>query len=168
MCTCWNSINNLIKLQYNEIHKSFEHSQVVMGYLYNNKLYDNLRGFVSRAALSMIYDECKRIQYVGVDKSACGCELRSTHGLPCACELARETSSLLGCIPLRLVHAHWSMLYFAKTSEEGTCDISIKNEIDAIYRRFANLINIQRLSLRLNFMNFLFRIVHQCVHLQRR
>ncbi|KAJ1409029.1 PKS-NRPS hybrid synthetase [Sesbania bispinosa] len=50
-----------------------------------NMLQDS-RGLVSRDALALIDDEKQHINYVGINSSACGCTLRNTHGLPCACQ----------------------------------------------------------------------------------
>ena len=52
-------------------------------------VFKELRGFVSRNALNMIVCESKRADYIGLDPLACGCEVRRTHGIPCAHEIAR-------------------------------------------------------------------------------
>lgn len=44
----------------------------------------------SRFALNHIANEVDRMKFVHVDMSHYGCVLRSTHGLPCASELARH------------------------------------------------------------------------------
>ena len=64
-------------------------------------LYKRLLGMVSRNALNEIATEVERLCYLGNDPSSCGCMMRSTHGLPCACELSRYTA---GSIPVDLVH----------------------------------------------------------------
>ena len=54
--------------------------------------------------------EYKHVSYVGIDSSRCGCVMRITHGLPCACELARY---VVGSIPLGVIHMFWRMLSFS-------------------------------------------------------
>ena len=90
---------------------------------------------VSRYALHFIAIECERVNDIGIDSSQCGCTLRSTHGLPCACELGRYVGS---SIPLQSIHPFWRTLYF---SDEGfsELEVRIKPEMDAIYERFEDL-----------------------------
>ena len=87
LCTCWDAINNLLVLQHNQIKASFETSLNVATYSYNIPLYKGLLGLVSKYALVHIAEEFNKVNFVGFDKKKCGCVLRYTHGLPCACEL---------------------------------------------------------------------------------
>ena len=52
-------------------------------------------------ALNHIAEELQRVKFVGVDTSYCGCIVRSNHGQPYACGLARY---VLDSIPLEVVH----------------------------------------------------------------
>ncbi|KAH1242735.1 hypothetical protein GmHk_07G020006 [Glycine max] len=90
---------------------------------------------VSRDALNQIASEVDRLCYLGNNPSSCGCVMRSTHGLPCACELSRYTA---GSIPLESVHIFWRRLCF---SDQGLCEteVSIKEEIETISKRFDEL-----------------------------
>jgi len=56
---------------------------------------------VLRYALNEIVAEFERVHYAGKNPSACGCVMRTTHGLPCACELSRYVVS---SIPLDSIH----------------------------------------------------------------
>jgi len=47
---------------------------------------------VSIIALEKILDEIKRVGFIGIDPVACGCQLRCTHGLPCAHKIADYTT----------------------------------------------------------------------------
>ena len=49
------------------------------------------------------------MNYADIDSSRCGCIMKTTHGLPCACELARY---VVGSIPLDTVHMFWQTLSF--------------------------------------------------------
>ena len=61
--------------------------------------------------------------------------MRSTLGLPCACELSRYTA---GSISLESVHMFWRRLCF---SDHGLCEmeVSIMEEIETISKRFDKL-----------------------------
>ncbi|BAU00935.1 hypothetical protein VIGAN_11007500 [Vigna angularis var. angularis] len=61
--------------------------------------------------LGLIADEVERVNQIDLDSDNCGCILRSTYELPCACELARHESSI---IPLGEIHIF----------EKRPCDVS--------------------------------------------
>ncbi|KHN21030.1 Hypothetical protein glysoja_034152, partial [Glycine soja] len=131
----WDAMNNMITLQHVEIKASFETSTHVVGHVYKKTLYKRLLGMVSRDALNQIASEIDRLRYLGNNLSSCGCVMRSTHGLPCACELSRYTAS---SIPLESVHLFWRRLCF---SDQGLCEteVTIKEEIEVISKRFDEL-----------------------------
>ncbi|KAH1237243.1 putative protein FAR1-RELATED SEQUENCE 10 [Glycine max] len=110
LCSVWDAMNNMITLQHVEIKASFETSTHVVGHVYKKTLYKRLLGMVSRDALNQIASEIDRLRYLGNNLSSCGCVMRSTHGLPCACELSRYTAS---SIPLESVHLFWRRLCFS-------------------------------------------------------
>ncbi|RZB74634.1 putative protein FAR1-RELATED SEQUENCE 10, partial [Glycine soja] len=135
LCSVWDAMNNMITLQHVEIKASFETSTHVVGHVYKKTLYKRLLGMVSRDALNQIASEIDRLRYLGNNLSSCGCVMRSTHGLPCACELSRYTAS---SIPLESVHLFWRRLCF---SDQGLCEteVTIKEEIEVISKRFDEL-----------------------------
>ncbi|KAH1250309.1 Protein FAR1-RELATED SEQUENCE 2 [Glycine max] len=135
LCSVWDAMNNMITLQHVEIKASFETSTHVVGHVYKKTLYKRLLGMVSRDALNQIAFEIDRLRYLGNNLSSCGCVMRSTHGLPCACELSRYTA---GSIPLESVHLFWRRLCF---SDQGLCEteVTIKEEIEVISKRFGEL-----------------------------
>ncbi|XP_040862117.1 uncharacterized protein [Glycine max] len=49
----------------------------------------------------IIAAEFERVHYAGKNPSTCGYVMRSTHGLPCACELSKY---VVDCIPLDSIH----------------------------------------------------------------
>jgi len=87
-----------------------------------------LLGMVSRYALNQIVVEYKRVSYAGIDSSHCGCVMRTTHGLPCACELVRYVVS---SIPLGVIHMFWQRLSF---SDQGLSEpkVNITEEMENI------------------------------------
>jgi len=110
LCSVWEAMNNMITLQHTEIKASFETSTHVVGHAFKVTLYKKLLGMVSMYALNQIVAEYEHVSYVGIDSSRCGCVMRITHGLPCACELARY---VVGSIPLGVIHMFWRMLSFS-------------------------------------------------------
>ena len=68
-----------------------------------------LLGMVSRYALNEIAAEYERVAYAGKNPSCCGCVMRATHGLPCACELSKY---VFGSIPLETIHIFWHTQFF--------------------------------------------------------
>ncbi|KAL5169794.1 putative protein FAR1-RELATED SEQUENCE 10 [Glycine soja] len=135
LCSVWDAMNNMITLQHVEIKASFETSTHVVGHVYKKTLYKRLLGMVLRDALNQIASEIDRLRYLGNNLSSCGCVMRSTHDLPCACELSRYTA---GSISLESVHLFWRRLCF---SDQGLCEtkVTIKEEIEVISKRFDEL-----------------------------
>ncbi|XP_068487107.1 uncharacterized protein [Phaseolus vulgaris] len=134
LCSCWDAIKHVIILQHNEIKASFEMSLHVIGHTFNVQLYKMLVGFVSKHALILIAEEFDRVNDVGFDSECCGCVLRRTHRLPCACQLARYA---MGVIPLNEVHVMWTRLSFSDLSEcDSSSELSIQQEWDVILSRF--------------------------------
>ena len=90
---------------------------------------------VSRYALNQIAAEFECVHYAGKNPSSCGCVVRTTLGLPCACELSKYVS---GCIPLDSIHMFWRRLSF---SDQGLSEpkVSIKVEIETISKIFEEL-----------------------------
>ncbi|KAL5142514.1 PKS-NRPS hybrid synthetase [Glycine soja] len=135
LCSVWDAMNNMMTLKHTEIRASFETSMHVVGHVFKKTLYKRLLGMVSRYTLNEISVEFERVRYLKDNVSSCGCVLRTTLGLPCACELQRYEG---GSIPLDAVHMYWRRLNF---SDQELCqaEVSIKEEIDRIYKRFEEL-----------------------------
>ncbi|KAH1225796.1 hypothetical protein GmHk_11G032620 [Glycine max] len=128
-------MNNMITLQHVEIKASFETNTHVVGHVFKKTLYKRLVGMVLRNTLNEIVGKVERLRYLDNNPSSCGCVMRSTFGLPCACKLSRYTT---GSIPLDSVHMSWRRLCF---SDQGLCEVedSIKEEIETISERFEEL-----------------------------
>ncbi|KAH1253759.1 Protein FAR1-RELATED SEQUENCE 5 [Glycine max] len=131
----WDAMNNMIMLQHTEIKASFETSTHVVGHVFKITLYRRLLGMVSRYALNYIVAELERVDYAGKNPSSCGCMVRTTLGLPCACELSKYVSR---CIPLDSIHMFWRRLSF---SDQGLyeSEVSIKEVMETISKRFEEL-----------------------------
>ncbi|KAH1249409.1 Protein FAR1-RELATED SEQUENCE 5 [Glycine max] len=135
LCSVWDAMNNMMALQHTEIRASFETSTHVVGHVFKKTLYKRLLGMVSRYTLNEILVEFERVRHFKDNLSSCGCVLRTMLGLPCACELQRYDG---GSIPLDAVHMYWRRLSF---SDQKLCEVevSIKEEMDRIYKRFKEL-----------------------------
>ncbi|KAH1254121.1 hypothetical protein GmHk_04G010626 [Glycine max] len=125
---CLGCHDNMITLQHTQIKTSFETNTHVVGHVFKKTLYKRLLGMVLRYALNEIVAEFERVHYAGKNPSACGCVMRTTHGLPCACELSRRLSF----------------------SDQGLCEaeVTIKEEIKTISKRFEELDLLSRVKLR--------------------
>ncbi|KAH1253198.1 hypothetical protein GmHk_04G009926 [Glycine max] len=110
LCSVWDAMNNMIMLQHIKIKASFETSTHVVGHIFKVTLHKRLLGMVSRYALNQIGAEYERVHYAGKNPSRCGCVMRTTHNLPCACELSKY---VLGSIPLDSIHMFWRRSSFS-------------------------------------------------------
>ncbi|KAL5170429.1 PKS-NRPS hybrid synthetase [Glycine soja] len=159
LCSVWDAMNNMITLQHTEIKASFETSTHVVGHVFKKTLYRRLLGMVSRYALNQVAAELERVDYVGKNPSSCGCVVRTTLGLPCACELSKYVG---GCIPLDSIHIFWRRLSF---SDQGLSELEegIKDVMETISKRFEEL---DVCGLNFGKLHTLIRI--RCVLLQQR
>ena len=75
------------------------------------------------------------VSYASIDSSHCGCVMRTTHGLPCACELDRY---VVGSIPLGVIHMFWRRLSF---SYQGISEpeVSLTEEMETTSKQFKEL-----------------------------
>ncbi|KAH1188421.1 hypothetical protein GmHk_U059536 [Glycine max] len=144
LCSVWDAMNNMITLQHTEIKASFETSTHVVGHVFKKTLYKRLLGMVSSYALNQIAAELERVDYAGKNPSSCGCVVRTTLGLPCACELSKYVG---GCIPLDSIHMFWRRLSF---SDQGLSEpeVGIKDVMETIYKKFEELDVCGKFTLR--------------------
>ncbi|KAL5133189.1 putative protein FAR1-RELATED SEQUENCE 10 [Glycine soja] len=152
LCSVWDVVNNMITLQHTQIKASFETSTHVVGHVFQKTLYKRLLGMVSRYALNQIAAEFERVHYASKNPSSCGCVVRTTLGLPCACELSKYVG---GCIPLDSIHMFWRRLSF---SNQGLSEpeVGIKDVMETIYQKFEELDVCGKFTLRSN----LWKIAH--------
>ncbi|KAH1257237.1 hypothetical protein GmHk_03G007253 [Glycine max] len=135
ICNVCEAMNNMMTLQHTQIKASFETSTHVVGHVFKVTLYKILLGMISRYSLNEIAAEYERITYVGKNPSRRGCVMRSTHGIPCACELFKYVVS---SIQLETIHIFWRRLSF---SNQGLCEthVTIIEEMETISKRFEQL-----------------------------
>jgi len=95
LASCWDEIDKMLKNQLGEIQGSFGRSMIVMEHKYKRqKLFSELEGYVSRAALSFIDDQLQRSRTFDFAKEDCGCVQMTTYGLPCACIIAEKRKKI--------------------------------------------------------------------------
>ncbi|XP_052193889.1 uncharacterized protein LOC127802218 [Diospyros lotus] len=101
----WTIINSPIELQHVEIKGSFEKSLTLVQHNFKPVIFRELGGVISKSALNMVLMQSQLAHKIGIDKVSCGCVIRTTYGLPCACEIA-EFMVQGRPIPLSTVHIH--------------------------------------------------------------
>ncbi|KAI5406653.1 hypothetical protein KIW84_053115 [Lathyrus oleraceus] len=91
-----------------------------------------------------------RVDYVGTNRKICGCTLRTSYGLPCACDLGRYTLGGIP-IPIDVVHVHWRKLTMEVELEVGEDDgseVDMTSAMDELWRRFRSLDVIGKRALK--------------------
>ncbi|KAI5399389.1 hypothetical protein KIW84_064662 [Lathyrus oleraceus] len=150
MVKCWEAMNNNLRLQLGNIRASFQKIFYEVEHAHVSPFYGYLRGSVSRAALRRIAEELLRVDYVGTNRKICGCTLRTSYGLPCACELGRYTLGGIP-IPIDVVHVHWRKLTMEVKLEVGEDDgseVDMTSAMDELWRRFRSLDIIGKRALK--------------------
>ncbi|KAI5404231.1 hypothetical protein KIW84_051400 [Lathyrus oleraceus] len=143
-------MNNNLRLQLGNIRASFQKSFYEVEHAHISPFYGYLRGSVSRAALRRIAEELLRVDYVGTNRQICGCTLRTSYELPCACELGRYTLGGIP-IPIDVVHVHWRKLTMEVELEVGAYDgseVDMTCAIDELWKRFRSLDDIGKKALK--------------------
>lgn len=126
----WEGIESMLTNQFSGIQTTFGQSLSVEEHRYGKDryLYEQLLWKVSRSALDNIFHESKRVVECGMDSKKCGCVMRTSCGLPCACLLAKKIHHRL---PIRLdeIHPQWKKLVI-DYGEEGDGGEGGDEEID--------------------------------------
>ncbi|KAJ1406826.1 MULE transposase domain [Sesbania bispinosa] len=102
---------------------------------------DKVRGLKCTCKNAMVHiaQEMGQVEYIGIDTSTCGCKLKMTYGLPCACQLA-ICKMYFGFIPVEKVHAHWRRLTFTDQVSEAKCaGVTLHPELNELEQRFDEL-----------------------------
>ncbi|KAJ9542274.1 hypothetical protein OSB04_028780 [Centaurea solstitialis] len=123
-------IHQVIQSQDTSIKASFEMSRNIRKHLFKDDQFNILRGFVSFNALDMIFNENKRIF-----AEQCGCKLRTSHGLPCAHELALYRCQHVP-IPLDAIDIFWKKLDFSPCVSAHDGDIQCDDEVQMFTENF--------------------------------
>jgi len=96
LASCWDEIDKMLAIKLSKIQACFGRRHIVLEHIYkDNFLYSKLEDCVFRAALSFIFEEAKRSKTSGFAKKNCGCVLKTSYGLSCACNLAMKIKEKL-------------------------------------------------------------------------
>lgn len=126
MVKFWEAMNNKLRLQLGKILASFQKLFYEVEHVHISPFYGNLCGSISRAALGRVAEQLLRVDYVRTNGKICGCTLRISYGLPCACDLGRYTLSGIP-IPIDNVHVRWRKL---SMEVELEVDVDDGSEVD--------------------------------------
>ncbi|XP_058764158.1 uncharacterized protein LOC131637576 [Vicia villosa] len=100
---------------------------------------DNKSSFISRHCIQIIGKKLEKGKFVGASKQRCGCYIRTTCGLSCACHLVGY--QILGIpIPLESIHVFWTKLqiyeYEVSLDEEKW---DLEEECEELKRQFSTM-----------------------------
>ncbi|XP_076925217.1 uncharacterized protein LOC143587957 [Bidens hawaiensis] len=113
-----------------------EVSRMLLNYFVDGTLvatYSRTVGNLS--ALDIILADHESWKNLQVDSSNCGCRLRNSCGLPCACELSMYISSGQ-CISLDSIDIFWRKLDFVPSTTVQDDDVSRENELKHFKENF--------------------------------
>ncbi|KAG8478833.1 hypothetical protein CXB51_028781 [Gossypium anomalum] len=125
-------IDQIVKSQLTSIYESFEKSRIVLKHRHNLPCFRLLRGFVALEALDILKKELQH----QLDSSNCGCKLRHSCGLPCACMLSVYLNSGGECILLDSIDVFWRKLDLLPSTSVKNEDICCDSELEMFKENF--------------------------------
>lgn len=151
LCRDYDYMNQMIQNQHNEIKALFGCSTTMLEHRFRD---NNLFLQLVYAGLSFIYHETKRAKKVGSNSSKCGCTLRNTYNLPCACLILKKTK-LDRLIRMDEVYSHLKRPWF---DDDGMMkyvksNISIMVEWGVIQERFFKADDNMKLHIKQKLRN---------------
>ena len=90
---------------------SFEEIKTRIKHIHRNTTFSYLLTNVSIEALELLTQEMKRVEALRQNDESCGCILRSSCSLPCACVLITYVDTGLS-VPLDVIEVFWRKLNF--------------------------------------------------------
>lgn len=106
----WSTMHSMVLSQLWDIDQAMQHSRRMFNHVHNReKDFRDIRSHVSTYAMDLLLEEQRRSTGIGNIRENCGCVLRSTHGLPCAHELATYYLERR-LISLEAIDDHWKQL----------------------------------------------------------
>ncbi|KAK5839250.1 hypothetical protein PVK06_008025 [Gossypium arboreum] len=129
-------IDQIVKSQLTSIYESFEKSRIVLKHRHNLPCFRLLRGFVALEALDILEGELQRSSRNQLDSSNCGCKLRHSCGLPCACMLSVYLNSGGECIPLDSIDVFCRKLDLSPSTSVENEDIFCDGELETFKENF--------------------------------
>ncbi|KAK9675780.1 hypothetical protein RND81_11G030700 [Saponaria officinalis] len=106
----WSRIHSMLEGQHSKIRKELEDS--MSRPRITHRMFSLLQGKVSTKAIEIMEDEVKRGVALGIGlELGCGCVLRTTHCLPCACTLI-DVKNNGSRVHLSDIHPFWRTLEY--------------------------------------------------------
>ncbi|KAK9677626.1 hypothetical protein RND81_11G156600 [Saponaria officinalis] len=138
--TMWSRIHSMLEGQHSKIRKELEDS--MSRPRITHCLFSLLQGKVSTKAIEIMEEELKRGVALGIGlKLRCGCVLRRTHGLPCACALV-DLKNSGSRVHLSDIHSFWRTLEYENSEAMPKNDNDMLDELidkarqsDPVYRK---------------------------------
>ncbi|KAK9671375.1 hypothetical protein RND81_12G026000 [Saponaria officinalis] len=138
--TMWSRIHSMLEGQHSKIRKELQDS--MSRPRITQRLFSLLKGKVSTKALEIMEDELKRGVALEVGwELGCGCVLRTTHGLPCACTLV-DLKNNGSRVHLSDIHSFWRTLEYDNQEAMSKNDNDMLEELvdkarqsDSVYRK---------------------------------
>ncbi|KAK9672229.1 hypothetical protein RND81_12G086200 [Saponaria officinalis] len=138
--TMWSRIHSILEGQHSKIRKELQDS--MSRPQITQRLFSLLQGKMSTKALEIMEDELKRGIALGVGlELGCGCVLRTTHGLPCACTLV-DLKNNGSRVHLSDIHSFWRTLEYDNEEAMPKNDNDMLEELvdkarqsDPVYRK---------------------------------
>ncbi|KAK9698735.1 hypothetical protein RND81_08G127600 [Saponaria officinalis] len=122
--TMWSRIHSMLEGQHSKIRKELEDS--MSRSRITHRLFSLLQGKVSTKAIEIMEEELKRGVALGIGlELRCGCVLRRTHGIPCACALV-DLKNSGSRVHLSDIHS------FLRTLEYENSEAMPKNDNDML------------------------------------
>ncbi|KAK9681433.1 hypothetical protein RND81_10G001800 [Saponaria officinalis] len=138
--TMWSRIHSMLEGQHFKIRKELEDS--MSRPRITHRLFSLLQGKVSTKTIEIMEDEVKRGVALGIAlKLGCGCVVRTTHGLPCACTFVylKNNGSR---VHLSDIHSFWRTLEYDNKGAMPKNDNDMLEELvdkarqsDPVYRK---------------------------------
>src|SRR3954466_5480808 len=150
LCRGWDTVNQMLENQHNEIQTSFGRSKTVMEHRFKGQiLFSQLIYNISQTGLNFLFHEAKRSETTGPNSSLCGCAIRKTYGLPCACILAKK-KNLNSPIRMDEVADHWKKLRFDDFDppKENDLKITIFDELEVLMEKFSNADDTMKMHIK--------------------
>ncbi|XP_021762658.1 uncharacterized protein LOC110727404 [Chenopodium quinoa] len=135
--TVWAQVHCSIENQIIAIRNGLEACRATHGQKYKQKPLHQLNGKVSHYCLSILLGETNRMRGLSTDvHRRCGCALRTTHGLPCACQIYDSITAGKG-LYTKDIHPYWRTLVIG----EGVDIPDIVDENDEDRAHFRTLVD---------------------------
>ncbi|KAJ9560030.1 hypothetical protein OSB04_005190 [Centaurea solstitialis] len=140
-------IHQVIQSQVTSIKASVEQSKIVFRHRFKDLHFDELRGFVSSHALDIIFKEYDRVKVVGSLAENYGCQLRTSHGLPCAHEQSMYLNKRQP-IPLDSIDLFWRKLDLSPCISLKDDDIGCEAELEMLNGTAAVLASVASATIK--------------------